>query len=247
MSAAQKSSIAGLFSGATTSTGTRIYNSFPYDNGLGTAGWAVWKFNNSLNLDSGAVGLIWSVPPENPATFNGPSFTLNGNVDSMLARVGATNATYTESALSFMLPPHASDLSVLKNRGAKMMVYHGTADPIFSSDDTTAWYDTLRSANGGSASNFSRFYRVPGMNHCAGGPATDQFDMLTPLVAWVERGQAPDSVTANARGPGNAAAVNADVPASWSATRSRPLCPYPQVARYNGSGDVESAASFSCR
>ena len=247
LSAAQKSSIAGLFSGATTSTGTRIYNSFPYDNGLGTAGWAVWKFNNSLNLDSGAVGLIWSVPPENPATFNGPSFTLNGNVDSMLARVGATNATYTESALSFMLPPHASDLSVLKNRGAKMMVYHGTADPIFSSDDTTAWYVSLRSANGGSASNFSRFYRVPGMNHCAGGPATDQFDMLTPLVAWVERGQAPDSVTANARGSGNAAAVNADVPASWSATRSRPLCPYPQVARYNGSGDVESAASFSCR
>ena len=250
LSAAQKSSIAGLFSGATTSAGARFYSSFPYDNGLGTNGWATWKFNNSLSLDSGAVGLIWSVPPENPATFNGPAFTLNGNVDTMLARVAATNSVYTESALSFMLPPHASDLSVLKNRGAKMMVYHGTADPIFSSDDTTAWYEALRSANGplgDNAANFARFYRVPGMNHCAGGPATDQFDMLTPLVAWVEKGQAPDSVTASARGPGNAAAVNADVPASWSPARSRPLCPYPQVARYNGSGDQESAASFSCR
>lgn len=128
-----------------------------------------------------------------------------------------------------------------------MMVYHGTNDPIFSSDDTTAWYDALRTANNGDASNFARFYRVPGMNHCSGGPPTDQFDMLAPLVNWVEKGQAPDSVVANARGPGNAGGVNADVPAAWSATRSRPLCAYPQVARYNGTGDVESASSFSCK
>ena len=54
-------------------------------------------------------------------------------------------------------------------------------------------------------------------------------------------------LVASVRGPGNAAAVNADVPASWSATRTRPLCPYPQVARYNSAGEIESAASFSCR
>ena len=149
--------------------------------------------------------------------------------------------------MSFMTPPNPSNLSTLKNRGAKMMLYHGTNDPIFSSDDTTTWYNDLRGANGGDASNFARFYRVPGMNHCSGGPAADQFDMLTPLVNWVEKGQAPDSVVASVRGPGNAAAVNADVPATWSATRTRPLCPYPQVARYNGTGDIESAASFSCK
>ena len=85
------------------------------------------------------------------------------------------------------------------------------------------------------------------MNHCSGGPATDQFDMLTPLVNWVEKGQAPDSVVANVRGAGNAAAVNTDVPATWSANRSRPLCAYPKVARYNGTGDVERAGSFSCK
>jgi feruloyl esterase len=247
LSAAQKSSIAGLFTGATTSTGAKIYSSFPYDAGLGTAGWAVWKFNNSLNLDSGAVGVIWQVPPESPATFNGPNFTLTGNVDTMLAKINATNATYTENSLSFMTPPSPSDLGKLKGRGAKVMVYHGTSDPIFSSDDTTTWYDALRSANGGNAGNFARYYRVPGMNHCSGGPATDQFDMLSPLVDWVEKGIAPDSVVASARGAGNAAAVNADLPATWSATRTRPLCPYPQVARYKGSGDVESAANFSCQ
>jgi feruloyl esterase len=71
--------------------------------------------------------------------------------------------------------------------------------------------------------------------------------MITPLVEWVEQGKAPGAIVASARGPGNAGGVNGEVPASWAANRSRPLCPYPTVARYNGSGDVESAASFSCQ
>jgi len=247
LSAAQKSAIAGLFAGARTETGTRIYASFPWDAGIAAGGWAGWKFGAPLTLDAAAVGLIWSVPPENPATFDSRAFALDGNLDTMLARVGATSATYPESALSFMLPPHPSNLATLKHRGAKMLVYHGTSDPIFSSDDTTAWYDALRAANGGDAADFARFFRVPGMNHCAGGPATDQFDALTPLVNWVEKGQAPDALQASARGTGNAGGVNGDVPASWSAARTRPLCAYPKVATYNGSGDVEQAASFSCR
>jgi feruloyl esterase len=247
LSAAQKNGIAGLFAGAKTETGTKIYASFPWDAGLATDGWASWKFGAPLTRDAGAVGLIWSVPPENPATFDGPAFALSGNLDTMLARVGATSATYPESALSFMLPPDATNLAKLKNRGAKLLVYHGTSDPIFSSDDTTAWYDALRTTNGGDASNFARFFRIPGMNHCAGGPATDQFDALTPLVAWVEKGQAPDALQASARGAGNAGGVNADVPSSWSASRTRPLCAYPKVAKYKGSGDVEQAANFTCQ
>jgi hypothetical protein len=246
LTAAQKSSIAQLFSGATTSTGTKIYSSFPWDAGLGTTGWAVWKFTNSLQLDSGAVGMIWSVPPEDPTGFNGPNFSLTGNVDTMLTRVNATNGTYTESAMSFMTPPNPANLGTLKNRGAKMVVYHGTSDPIFSSDDSKNWYEQLAAANGGSAANFARYFQVPGMNHCSGGPATDQFDMLTPLVNWVEKGQAPATVTASARGAGNAGGVNVDVPAGWAANRTRPLCPYPQVARYKGSGSLEDAANFSC-
>jgi feruloyl esterase len=246
LSAEQKSTIAGLFKGATTSGGSRIYSSFPYDAGLDTAGWAGWKFSNSLNLDTGAVGLVWQAPPESPASFNGPQFALTGSVDSMLAKVQATTALYTESALSFMLPPDYGKLPVLRNRGAKLMVYHGTADPIFSSDDTVQWYDTLR-RNHGDAADFARLYLVPGMNHCSGGPATEQFDMLSSLVAWVEKGQAPDRVIASARGAGNAGGVNADLPATWSPTRTRPLCPHPLAAHYNGSGDMESAASFSCR
>ena len=88
------------------------------------------------------------------------------------------------------------------------------------------------------------------MSHCSGGPAADQFDMIEPLVNWVEKGTAPASVTASARGTGSsaiAALVNAEVPATWSANRTRPLCPYPQVARYSGTGDKELASSFSCK
>jgi feruloyl esterase len=247
LTADQKTKIAGLFSGATTSTGAKIYSSWPYDAGLATGGWSFWKFTVPMILDSGAVGLIWQVPPEDPATFNGPNFALTGNVDTMLAKVNATNATYTESAMSFMTPPNASDLSALAQRGAKMMVYHGTSDPIFSSDDTVHWYQDVNTRNAGFAPNFARLYLVPGMNHCSGGPATDQFDMLTPLVQWVEQGVAPDSVVASARGAGNAGGANADVPADWAADRTRPLCPYPKVARYKGSGSIEDAANFSCK
>lgn len=246
LSAEQKTTIAGLFKGASGSSGNRIYQTFPYDAGLDTAGWASWKFSNPISRDAGAVAFIWQTPPESAASFNDAQFALNGSIDSMLARIQATNATYAESGLSLMMPPNYGQLPALRSRGGKLMVYHGTADPIFSSEDTVQWYEQLR-RNHGDASDFARLYLVPGMNHCSGGPATEQFDMLSALVAWVEKGQAPDRVIASARGAGNAGGVNADLPANWSATRTRPLCPYPQTARYNGSGDIESAASFSCR
>jgi feruloyl esterase len=248
LSAAKKAAIAPIFSGAVDGQGRKFYASFPYDSGLGSAGIPFWEFTAPLLLDSGGVGVIWGVPPAIPATFNGPNLALNTSIDAMLAAVQATNATYTESALSFMQPVDPTNLATLKNRGAKVMVYHGVSDPIFSVDDTAVWYDGLRAANGGDASNFARFYRVPGMGHCSGGPATDQFDMLTALVNWVERGVAPDSVMATARGTGNPGGVNAEVPAGWSSVRSRPLCPYPKVARPKGVvANLESADSFSCQ
>ncbi len=85
------------------------------------------------------------------------------------------------------------------------------------------------------------------MDHCRGGPSTDQFDAITPLVNWVEKGMAPEQIVASARGAGNAGGTNEELPAGWSAKRSRPLCPYPQVATYDGTGDVEQASSFSCQ
>lgn len=244
---AQKIAIAPIFRGATTSNGRRFYAGFPFDSGLGAGGIPFWEFTAPLALDSGAVGTIFKVPPSTAALSNGAAFSLGLDIDATLAELYATNATYAEAAMSFMTPPDASDLSTLRRRGAKIMVYHGVSDPIFSVTDTEAWYRRLGRDSGGDAEDFARLYRVPGMGHCSGGPATDQADFLGPLVAWVEKGKEPGAIVASARGAGNPGGVNPEVPADWAPNRTRPLCAFPTVARYKGYGDVESASSWRCR
>lgn len=244
---AQKDAIEPIFvGGARTTDGQAFYAGFPYDAGVSGGGVSFWEFTAPLQLDPGAVGTIFQVPPSTAPLANAAAFALGLDIDQTLPKLSATDATYTESALQFMTPPDASNLSALRARGAKVLVYHGVSDPIFSVADTETWYRHLGRDSGGPARQFARLYPVPGMNHCSGGPATDQADYLTPLVAWVEQGVAPEAIVASARGPGNPGGANADVPSSWSATRTRPLCPYPQVARYSGSGDVEQAASWTC-
>jgi hypothetical protein len=245
LSDAQKTAIAKVFSGPTTSDGRRIYSSFPYDPGIAGSGIASWEFTAPAQRDAGAVGMIFKVPPASPAGFDGSAFALGANLDALVQQVNATDARYTESAMRFMAPPEPADMSALQRRGGKIIVYHGVSDPIFSVDDSEAWYQGLLLASRGSAAGFARFFPIPGMGHCSGGPAVDQFDALTSLVAWVEQGTPPERIVASARGPGNAGGANADVPADWSPGRTRPLCAYPLVARYRG-GDVESAASFRC-
>ena len=147
--------------------------------------------------------------------------------------------------MQFMAPPDAAGLRAFKARGGKMIVYHGTSDPVFSFNDTRNWYEDLNRNHQYNAESFVRLFPVPGMNHCQGGPATEQFDMLSAMVNWVEKGQAPTQVIATAR-----TGVNPDVPANWitdGKPRSRPLCPYPQQSRYRGVGDINDAANFSCQ
>ena len=87
----------------------------------------------------------------------------------------------------------------------------------------------------GTAANFARVFGVPGMNHCSGGPATDQFNAFGALVEWVEKNSAPAQIVATA---GNGT--------PWPG-RTRPLCAYPQVPKYSGSGSIDEAANFSCQ
>ena len=127
-----------------------------------------------------------------------------------------------------------TNLTAFTAHGGKLIFYHGMSDPWFSALDTLRYYQALSADNGpGPVGDWSRLFLVPGMGHCGGGEATlDQFDMLSAIVGWVEQGQAPEAVTATgAAFPG----------------RSRPLCAYPRHAQYQGSGDSESAANFSCR
>jgi feruloyl esterase len=245
----QKTAIANVFTGAHDSRGQRLYAGFPYDPGLTQPDWADWEFKYSVtNRDPVALGFVFTVPPAEPAILKDLlGYALGFSMDRDAPKIFARNATYTESAMAFMTPPQPTRLHALRERGGKLLVLHGNADAVFSVDDTAAWYDGLRAEHGRGTADFARFFRVPGMGHVRGGPATDQFDALGALVAWVEQGRAPDRLIASARGAGNPGGANPDLPAGWSATRTRPLCPYPQVARYNGSGSVEVAENFSCR
>lgn len=251
LSSQQKEALSPIFSGAVTASGEAFYAPFPFDTGIASPDYNFWDFFAPLVLDSGGVGLIWGVPVADPATFNGPEFALTGSIDDMLTSIESTDDIYTEAASSFMIPPNnAEALSAVRDRGAKIMVYHGVSDAIFSALDTINWYNNLTANHNDDASDFARLYLMPGMGHCSGGAAVDQVDLLTPLVAWVESGIEPEGLVATARGAGNPGGENPAIPASWAADRTRPLCAYPTVARYNadaGNGDVESAESFSCQ
>ena len=252
LSSAQKSVVAAAFAPVKRANGEAFYPGFPFDPGIAQPGWAEWKFRNSVRTARNpvSVGFIFSTPPSSDlAKARDPSrtlaFALNFDIESEAPKIFATNSTYTESGMSFMTPPKASQLDALRLRGGKLIVVHGTSDPIFSIDDTTAWYRALDAHHHGKANTFARFFPVPGMGHSRGGPATDQFDALGALVEWVEYGREPQRITAGARGPGNLGGANPDVPSTWQPTRTRPLCPYPLLARFKG-GDAEVASSFAC-
>jgi len=243
LTAAQKDVVARVFGGAHTADGQRIYASFPYDTGVAGANWGTWKFVDSLIRDPLAIATIFSVPPM-------PLKPLEENVSQRLAIFSSTNDSYRESGWSLMTPPaeaNPANMAALRARGAKVVMYHGVSDAIFSAEDTRQWVERLSRANANPGSDFARYFPVPGMNHCSMGPATDQFDLLGPLVQWVEQGVAPQAVVASVRGAGNAGGVNTELPADWSAKRTRPLCAYPTVATYKGSGSVEDASSFACK
>jgi hypothetical protein len=249
LSAAQKTALQNVFGGARDSANRSLYASWPLDPGVSGQNWRFWKLDagfaplpfNTL-IGAGAMGYVFTSPPDAPSLADGGlGYQLGFSMDTAAAKIAATTATYMESALQFMTPPNPTQLTTLKARG-KLIVVHGTADPVFSPNDTMAWYDALNAADA-SAPGYARLFLVPGMNHCAGGPATDRFDMLTALENWVERGTAPEAIVATV----NAADPDV-VAAGWPATRSRPLCAYPKQAMLKtGATNTEDAASFECR
>ena len=134
-----------------------------------------------------------------------------------------------------ILSPLDPDLKPYKNRGGKIIFYHGWSDPAISAYGTLDYYEKVAKAVGGQgeADTFSRLYLVPGMHHCGGGPGPNSFDMLPVLENWVEKGIAPATVVASHVTDGRI-------------DRTRPLCPHPQVARYAGTGSIDEAANFRC-
>jgi feruloyl esterase len=126
-----------------------------------------------------------------------------------------------------------TDMSKFKNRGGKLLLYHGWADPAIQPEHTINYYNSVLAKMGKNQSNWMELFMVPGMGHCSGGAGPNQIDWMTALENWREKGQTPTSII----GKG----TNGGVP------MTRPLCPHPQVATYKGSGDVNDAANFVCK
>lgn len=126
------------------------------------------------------------------------------------------------------------DLTAFRQRGGKLLIYFGWADPQFNPRMGLEYYQDVMEKMGPSTQEFARLFMVPGMFHCGGGIGTSTFDSATPLVRWVEEGDAPASIPA-------ARIVNGET------VRTRPLCPWPEAARYKVSGSIDDAANFTCR
>lgn len=160
--------------------------------------------------------------------------------------------TATQNVLSANVDAASSDLRAFKNRGGKILMYQGLADQLITPGQIVRYLNKVESGTGQTPS-FMRLVNVPGMAHCAGGDAPAVFgqgfslsakpgdpsqDIFAALERWVEAGEAPEQIVASQFANNDIAAANL--------VRTRPLCVYPKVARYKGTGDVNSAASFSC-
>jgi len=126
------------------------------------------------------------------------------------------------------------DLSAFKARGGKLLLYHGWSDPGIAAGNTVNFYKSVLSKMGAKQDDWLRLFMVPGMQHCSGGPGTDQFNKMGAIERWRESAITPDQIMAT------------HVTGS-SVDMTRPLCPYPKVAAYRGSGSTNDAANFSCK
>jgi feruloyl esterase len=226
-----------LYQGPVTEDGEALY---PGHQAVGSElGWPGWVTGMAYGIGDGYLKYL--AFPESPA----PSYSVEdwtfdvAGFDSLREMGEVYNATN-------------SDLSPFVERGGKLILYHGWADPAISPFGTLAYYQAVVDTAGGldKAQEFARLFMVPGMFHCSGGNAPSSFDMLGPIQDWVEKGKAPEQIIAtqyadsgSSGGFANPTAGGAD---QGEVVRTRPLCPFPLEQTYDGSGDVNDAASFSC-
>ena len=252
LSAAQVAALQKVYAGARNSKGELLYSDWAWDRGIGgkigesyNQGWRAWKLgqydvpaNSAIiaTMGSASASALFVTPPVQVATAGAApvAYLMSIDLEKDAAKLDAKSGEYSESVSAFMMAS-STDLSAFKKHGGKLVIVHGVSDPVFSIQDTIHWWNDVNRVNNSTATEFVRLFAVPGMNHCAGGPATDQFDAFSALVNWVEKSSAPERMVATA-GPAT----------PWPG-RTRPLCVYPKQSHYLGSGSVDDAANFVCR
>ncbi len=128
------------------------------------------------------------------------------------------------------------DLAKFKARGGRLLLYHGWADPGPAPQNTINYLTAVREKLGGNQDDWMRLYLMPGVGHCAGGVGPDRADFLTAMEGWREKGEAPARITA----------TRVADQQQGRAEMTRPLCPYPQMAKYTGTGSTDDAKNFVC-
>ena len=242
-----------VFAGPQNSKGEALYSDWPVDGGVGTGNWRAWKVESPVapwnnlpiiaTMGGASLNYIFSTPP---VEVEGSPDKLveklqSYDFDKDAPKIYAKEGPFTESAMEFMAPPAVDNptLPAFQGGARKMLIYHGQADPVFSVNDTIRWYEKLNANVAGKADGFARLFALPGETHCGGGVTLEKFDALGALMDWVEKGKAPEAITASVN------AANKELPSGWSPQRTRPLCPWPKFAKYTG-GEVEQASSFTC-
>jgi pimeloyl-ACP methyl ester carboxylesterase len=171
-----------------------------------------------FSLAEGTMRYLALTPPQ--PGYDTATFNYDRDVSLLDAWGKKANATST-------------DLNAFRKRGGKLLITYGWADQILQPLMGVQYYEKLQARYGKGTNAFARLFMVPGMTHCSGGNGTDTFDPVTAIVNWVEKGKAPETLPASRVVAGKV-------------VRTRPLCPYPQVARYKGTGSIDEAANFSC-
>jgi feruloyl esterase len=218
---AQVTALRKIYSGPVSPTGESL------SAGLAPGGETTWSLVTSPGLAQIPLEYFARAVFKDPS-WNWRTFDFDDDVD--LAR------QLTGEVLDATDP----DLSAFRDGGNKLILYHGWNDQVIFPEGTIDYYERVEAALTAKpstvnpqTSDFFRLFMVPGMAHCRGGTGTNQFDAQAAIEAWVERGIAPDRIEASRSEDG-------------AVTRTRPLCPYPQTAQYNGSGDTNDTSNFVC-
>ena len=222
----QVQAVRKIYAGPTNSAGAQLYPGVLPGAEDGGTGWQLW-----ITGPAEFLGIVFPAPFQ--FTFQDQYFryfVFGPGFDSMTFNFDTGPAWLAQSG-EFMNATNP-DLSAFKAAGGKLIMWHGWADHALSAVRTVQYYDDVVRAAGdqGKVADFFRLFLGPGMHHCGGGPGLSAFDALTALESWVEEGNTPKAIVA----------INA------TADRTRPLCPYPKVAIYNGSGSIDDARNFRC-
>lgn len=232
LTAEQVAVVKKIYSGPVDAQGQRLYpGGEPYGSELAWAGWMIPVPGQTRATTIAAlIGGEWI----KWMTFNG---VLPGSQTWDLEHAILTKAEFEKvRALAGLYDADNPDLSAFRADGGKLIMWQGWADQAISPYGTIDYYTDLTRLMGGRSATeqFARLFMLPGVNHCGGGTAPNQIDMIDPMLAWVEHGVAPTSVIATE--------LTATTPPT--VVRTRPIYPYPEVARYNGTGSINVASSF---